>query len=98
MTVKTKIAQPQAFSRKITAAMTASRARSAGCRRGLAAGRLFTGPSSTRCPGTGPRDVATPPQELPDPGLTTSTVMRATGLAHPVVWYEMYFRVVWFGG
>src|SRR5215471_17308127 len=42
ITARTKIAQPLAFSRKITAAMTASRTRSAGWRRGTGAGGLST--------------------------------------------------------
>jgi len=35
---------------------------------------------------------------LPDPRLTTSTVIRPMGLAHTSVWYLMRTGAVWFGG
>jgi len=37
-------------------------------------------------------------QELPEPGLTTSTVISRTGLAQAWVLYLMNAGVVWFGG
>src|SRR5215467_11991153 len=73
MTVKTKIAQPQAFSKIITAAMTASRARSAGYRRGVIAGRLSTGHPPREAGGQA-RRAALPPRTV------TVAHRQATGL------------------
>ena len=51
------------------------------------------GAAVPRCQRSGPVG-----QELPEPGLTTSTVISRTGFEHAWVVYLMYAGVVWFGG